>query len=331
MASAPSAHIETNKPMTLKRRRPSFTESDSLKPNVKTSLFEKLLPGRKAIFDKIPSSNKGLAFSGPGIKLGDAGTFSFTTTEKVDKVEVKQDDTTLCARYKKDSRIQGLFDVSATKQFSCTPGFTYLLKYEQTHKGLPAFVIGADYSDKKKGVHATTKFNALTKAFKLSYLHEGGSMGVPKGFRFAADSKCYLDKLASNPETISFNLGFSYENPLGHTGIAYNEAGVVTVTHLKEVCPDLSVGLEVAQNIRGFVGKNVGKTPKMPIVLAANYKINKKTLLRAKLNKDLVLNLGVKKDFSPQFNVAAGTSFDLRNPANALQPPTIGFKVSMKA
>lgn len=328
MTSAPSAHIETNKPMTLSQRRPSFTDSDSLKCNVKTSLFEKLLPARKAIFDKIPSSNKGLSFSGPGIKLGDAGTFSFTTTEKLDKVEVKQDDTTLCARYKKDSRI---FDVTASKQFSCMPGFTYLVKYEQRQKGSPAYVIGADYNDKKKGVHATLKYNALTQAAKLSYLHEGGSMGVPKGFRIAADSKCFLDKLASNPESILFNLGFSYENPLGHTGIAYNQAGVVTVTHLKEVSPDLSVGLEVAQNIRGFVGKDVGKAPKMPIVVAANYKICKKTLLRAKLNKDLVLNLGVKKDFSPQFNVTAGTSFDLRNPANALQPPTVGFKVSMKA
>lgn len=302
------------------QRKLSFCDSDSLKTNHKGSLFEKLFPLRKGLFEKFPSANKGLALSGPGIKVGDSGSFTFSCNEKTDKLDYKGDDgVNVCARYKKDAK---LFDVSVTGK-CCGTGFSYLLKYEERGDAAPHYIVGGEYKDKKHDLHTTYKFNPLTTRAKISVLQEGGHFGLPSGLRIAADTKLFLNQVAK-PEHILFNIGAAYKNPLGQTGVSYNQNGLLTLTHIKQI-DDFQVGFECVQAIHG-PSKKTG--PKMPLVVAANYQVDKTTLVRAKLNKDLFLNVGVKKDFSKNLCLTAGTSWELRN--LSLQVPAFGFKVNMK-
>jgi len=69
------------------QRKPSFNVSTSMDTLYKGSHFERLFPLRKTLFEKFPSANKGLAISGPGIKLGSEGNFSIVSNEKSEKVE----------------------------------------------------------------------------------------------------------------------------------------------------------------------------------------------------------------------------------------------------
>eukprot|EP00397_Hematodinium_sp_SG-2012_P010961 GEMP01011087.1.p1 GENE.GEMP01011087.1~~GEMP01011087.1.p1 ORF type:complete len:306 (+),score=95.86 GEMP01011087.1:72-989(+) len=302
------------------QRKPSFSDSDSLKTNLKNSLFEKLFPLRKGLFEKFPSANKGLAFSGPGIKLGSTGTFTFTTNETSDKVDFKDTNgVQVLARYKKDAK---LFDVSLRGKCNNVEGLTYLVKYEERKENAPHYVFGVDYFHKKSGFQNTMKVNPLTTKVKVSLLHPGGKCGIPEGLRFAADSMVFLNQL-SKPETITFNVGVAYDNPLGLTGVSYNHRGDLTLTHIKKL-DDVTLGVEVGQSVKGNE-----KSPKMPLVAVASYQFDSNTVVRAKINKDLAVNLGIKRDFSKNLNVSLGTTVELQKPM--LQAPAFGFKVTMKA
>eukprot|EP00397_Hematodinium_sp_SG-2012_P043305 GEMP01048116.1.p1 GENE.GEMP01048116.1~~GEMP01048116.1.p1 ORF type:complete len:308 (+),score=61.88 GEMP01048116.1:76-999(+) len=303
------------------QRKPSFSDSDSLKINTKGSHFEKLFPLRKGLFEKFPSANKGLAFSGPGIKVGDGATFTFTSNEKSEKVDFRgKDGINFIARYKRDAK---LFDVSLTGKCETMAGLSYLIKYEERKQAAPHYVFGGTYVSRTTGLQHTFKYNPATTKAKASLLHAGGTCGIPKGLRLAGDTELLLNEMCK-PDHILFNVGLAYDNQLGQTGVSCNQNGEVTLTHVKQAYDKkLVLGAEVVQSICG-----AKKGPKMPMVVAASYQVDTTTLLRAKFNKDLMLNLGVKKDFSKNLSVSVGTSVALQDLST--QVPAFGFKVAMK-
>eukprot|EP00397_Hematodinium_sp_SG-2012_P045586 GEMP01051242.1.p1 GENE.GEMP01051242.1~~GEMP01051242.1.p1 ORF type:complete len:326 (-),score=47.50 GEMP01051242.1:649-1578(-) len=309
--------------MSLQRKL-SFIDSDSLKTNTKGSLFEKLFPLRKGLFEKFPSANKGLAFSGPGINFGTNGTFTFVSSEKSDKVDYKGNDGLIfTARCKRDAK---LFDLVLKGKCDFMDGLSYLVKYEERKEAAPRYVIGGEFTCSKTGFQETFKLDPLTTAAKISLLQVGGKCGIPEGLRFAADTKLFLNQL-SKPEHILFNVGLAYKNSLGQTGVSYNQKSELTITCINQFCDGkLSAGVELGYSISG----GDKKSPKMPLVVAASYQLDKTTLIRAKINKDFALNFGVRKDYSKNLSVTAGTMVDLSKTPTP-QVPAFGFKVTMKA
>eukprot|EP00397_Hematodinium_sp_SG-2012_P043943 GEMP01048960.1.p1 GENE.GEMP01048960.1~~GEMP01048960.1.p1 ORF type:complete len:323 (+),score=74.09 GEMP01048960.1:38-1006(+) len=301
-------------------RKPSFSDSDSLKINLKGSLFEKLFPLRKELFEKYPSANKGLEFSGPGIAFTDGGSFTFTNNKKNDKVHFNPaKGLGFIARYKKDAR---LFDVALKGHCECVDGLSYLVKYEERKEASPHYVIGAEYTCGDTGLQGTVKLNPHTTKTKIAFLCPVGVCGIAQGVRLAGDAKFFLNQL-NNPKHIQFNCGFAYTSPLGEYGASYNHKSEITYTYMKQ-WNDFTVGIEAGQSSR-----RDGKDPKIPLVAALSYRVDENTTLRSKLNNNFMLNLGVKKDFSKSLNVTVGTTVDLRKPV--LQGPAFGFKVTMKA
>lgn len=307
-----------NKPV----RRPSFTVSKSMDTNFKGSLFDKLFPARKALFEKFPSANKGLAISGPGIKLGSDGNFSFVSNEKTEKVEYRnKDGTNFVARYKRDAK---LFDVAFTQKCSAYKNFNYLLKYEERKAASPSFVVGGDFAKGK--FRKTFKINPCTTKTKVSCLYDAPCMMDDKNkVAIAFDSKMFLNNLKALDQ-ISYNVGAVYHHhTLGSAALTYNNLNHLSLTYVKKMGDKLTVGTEFVQAI-GSGGNR--KAPAMPIVLATSYQVEKDLALKAKVNKDLQLNLALKKEFNSNLTVTAGTALHLQG--NLLQCPTFGFKVALK-
>lgn len=304
-------------------RKPSFGVSTSVDTQFKGSYFEKLLPARKALFEKFPSSNKGLAISGPGLKFGGEGNFSFVSNEKSEKAEYKGKDLNFVARYKKDAK---LFDVTLKQEIATSykPKFTYLLKYEERKQDAPSYVVGGDVLV-CKGFQGNVKVNPVTTKLKSSWLYTGGCSWLPDGLTLACDKKLFLNKL--DPAQTQWNVGAAYAHKLGTSAVAYNHKGHVTVTHLKAV-DKLSVGVEYTQQVLPCLGADKSGVSQ-PLVLAASYQVDKTLAVKGKVNKDLQLNLAVKKDFNSNFTVTAGTALHLQG--NVFQAPSFGFKVALKA
>jgi len=301
-----------NKPV----RRPSFTVSNSLDNQWKGSYFEKLFPVRKTLFEKFPSANKGLAISGPGIKLGGDGNFSFVSNEKSEKVEYKKDGMNFTARYKRDAK---LFDVSLLNKCCWVKNFNYLVKYEERKQASPHFVVGGDW--KNGALQANIKINPVTLKMKSSYFYSFPCLINDKNqISIAADKKVNLNKLTSMNDHF-FNVGFAYKHAcLGTYGIAYNDKGHVTVTAAKKI-NNVTFGVEGVHALKD-------KKPAMPICVASIYELDKDTHIKTKLNKDLVLNVAVKKVMSSNVTVVAGTAFPLAG--DLFNAPSFGFKVSLK-
>jgi len=308
-------------------RKPSFGVSTSVDTQFKGSLYEKLLPARKALFEKFPSSNKGLAMSGPGLKFGGDGNFSFVSNEKSEKAEYKGKDMNFVARYKRDAK---LFDVTLKQEIatSMKPKFTYLLKYEERKQDAPSYVIGGDVVI-CKGFQGNIKVNPVTTKLKTSWLYNGGCAWIPEGLTLAADKKLFLNTpgFANLCAKTQWNVGAAYSHKLGTSAVSYNHKGHVTVTHLKAV-DKLSVGVEYTHQVPFALGEDTS-APTQPLVLAAIYQVDKTLALKGKVNKDLQLNLAVKKDFNSNFTVTAGTAIHLQG--NVFKAPSFGFKVALKA
>jgi len=306
------------------QRKPSFNVSTSMDTLYKGSHFERLFPLRKTLFEKFPSANKGLAISGPGIKLGSEGNFSFVSNEKSEKVEYKGQDLFFVARYKRDAK---LFDVTLKQaiETSLKPKFSYLLKYEERKQDAPSYVVGGDV-EFCKGLNLNFKLNPVTTKGKISWLcSKGACKGMPEGLSIACDKKFYLNKIAQ-PEHALWNFGIAYDHALGTTAVSYNSKGHVTITQAKTK-DKLSVGVEYTQQVMPALGAD--KTaPTQPVVLAAMYQVDKSLAVKGKLNKDLQLNLAVKKEFSNNLTVTAGTSLGLQG--KNMQTPAFGFKVALK-
>lgn len=300
-----------NKPV----RKPSFVVSNSLDNQWKGSYFEKLFPVRKTLFEKFPSANKGLAISGPGIKLGSDGNFSFVSNEKSEKVEYKKDGMNFTARYKKDAK---LFDVSLLQKCSWCTNFNYLVKYEERKEASPHFVVGGDW--KNGAFQGNAKINPVTLKFKSSYLYAAPCMFNEKNqFSVAADCKKNLKNLSMND--VFFNVGLAYKHAcLGTFGLAYNDKGHMTVTAAKKM-DNITLGIEGVHALKA-------KQPAMPLCVAGIYELDKETHIKTKLNKDLVLNVALKKVLSGNVTVVAGTAFPLTG--DLFNAPAFGFKVSLK-
>lgn len=305
-----------NKPV----RKPSFVVSKSLDTNFKGSLFDKLFPARKTLFEKFPSSNKGLAISGPGIKLGSEGNFSFVSNEKTDKVEYKgKEGVNFSARFKRDAK---LFDVSLVSKCSCYPQFNYLVKYEERKAASPSYVVGLDW--KHGPFQKTFKINPVTTKMKCSSLYTADcKVDCKNKVAAAIDAKLFLNNIKAFDQ-IAYNVGFRYDHHnLGSACAAYNHLGNVTLTYLKKI-DKLTAGIEFSHN----VSSNPNNGPTMPLVLSSIYQIDKETALKVKMNKDLQLNLAVKKEFNSNLVVTAGTALNLQG--NLFQAPSFGFKVALK-
>lgn len=305
---------DANKPV----RKPSFTVSNAMDTQWKGSLFDKLFPLRKSLFEKFPSANKGLAISGPGIKLGAGGNFSFVSNEKTDKVEYKESGMNFVARYKRDAK---LFDVALKTNCPQYPAFNYLVKYEERKDG-SQFILGGDF--KTGGFEKNFKFNPLTLRAKASCLYSAPCMLYPDNkVNLAADSKFNLKQL--NAADTSFNVGAAYTYKcLGTFAASYNHNGQLTLTAAKKMDNGFTFGIESVH----ACNSDPKKSPKQPLVVASIYEMDKTTAIKTKLNKDLQLNLAVKKEFNSNLTVVCGTAVNLQG--NLFAPPTLGFKVTLK-
>jgi len=309
----------------------SFVDLDTMKPNMKGSFIEKLLPLRKGLFEKFPVASKGLAISGPGIKFGDAqgdvgnGHFSFTANEKSEKVEFtgnKKEGYHVAARFKRDAN---QFDVALRGK--CNDTNNYLIKYEERQQKSPTYVLGWDMTHKSTGAKSVIKVDPLTTRVKHSISLPGGNYGIPKDMRFAADYKLFMNDLSSG-KGILYNVGVGYDTPVGQVGIALNQKHEVTLTHIKRV-DKVQVGVELAHNVEQLMK---GKSPSVPpFVVAASYDVDPSLTVRGKINHNMEVSLGVKKDFNKHVNISLGTAVQARNLQDVLmRPPAFGFKMTLK-
>jgi len=285
---------------------PTFTENDSVKETWKNSVFKNLFSDRKKLFDSYPNVNKGLVFSDPTIKFG-SGSYSFKTSDVVDKATYKHKDHEFQARYKKDAK---KFDVSFRQKMS--NNYTALFKYENRGGNEANYVIGCDFD--QCGVLGNAKFNPFTGIFKTSAQYDLNK--IVDGVKVAGDLKIKTKFLDEKP---AFNVGMVYDSGFGVSGLAFNHKGQLTANHYVKVDKNLSAAVEFVEPTNGGDRQ---------LAIAAGYKIDNEHEVRGRFNKKGELSMALKKDFSPQCSVQLGTVLDTTNPI--LKAPLIGFKLNAK-
>lgn len=301
-----------------KTSNPVYPENDSVNGLYKGSLFKSLFKDRKVLLDGYPAVKKGLAFPEPCLKFG-SSSYTFKTTDVVDKVSCKHDDKEFQARYKKKTE---QFDLSC--KVNCCPGVYTLMKYEERALSAgPAYVVGLDIL--KGAVALNGKFNMHTGAVKASALWNTQDSLV-KGLKIAGDYKLANVYAISNVFN-SYNLGFSYATGAGLTAVAFNgEKQLITLNHSLQVDKKISAILEAV------VGASKEKTP--AVAVGIGYQLDKEHQLRVRVNHNAQIQCCIKKDFSPNLSLLAATTVDLGPKSSGLTglmtTPAFGFKVVTK-
>lgn len=291
----------------------AYTENNSVKECWKNSMFKGFFNDRKKLFDEksYPAVGKGLKLSDPTIKFG-GGSYTFKTSEKVDKATWKDGNREFQARYKKDSK---KFDISVKE--NVTEGVVGLVKYENRgDAAAPNYVVGVDFSN-KCGFQGNAKYNPFTQNFKASGIYDAGKF-LP-GALLGGDLKTELP-LSGAPK---FNLGVVYKSQFGTTGAAFNDDGLLTVNHVLQVDKNLSTGIEFVQSTKDAKAAN-------PLSLGVAYKIDGEHDVKARLNKGGEMSVALTKKFSSDCGLTLGTVVDVSKPDALFKAPCFGFKLDAK-
>lgn len=289
----------------------NFAENDHNKGNFKASLHNGLFKDRKNLLEGYPAVKKGLAFPEPCLKFG-SSTYTFKTTEVVDKVSCKHEGKEFVARYKKDT---GVWDLSM-KAPIC-PGFSGLVKYEE-RGAAPCYVFGVDM--KKGDLMANCKMNPATGAFKKSWMYDAGSMVA--GVKLAGDCKFNFFELGNLP-AMKWNMGAAYASPAGLTAVAFNDKRIATLNHSLSINKSTNAILELCQGVGDA-------KPNSAISVAVAHQWDKEHQVRVRANQKGHVQVCVKKDFSPSLSLLFATCVDASNPASMTKVPSFGFKVCTK-
>lgn len=297
----------------MKASQPSFTESDTVNGSYKGSLFKGLFKDRKTLLDGYPAVKKGMAFPEPSLKFG-GSSYTFKTTDVVDKVSCKADDQEFQARYKKET---GKWDISVKNK--CCPGVVALVKYEERGSGMPHYVAGVDFVKNALAVNA--KFKPATGVMKASCSYDAAQ--VLKGMKLGADLKCNVMDL--NPALMKYNLGLNYSSGVGLTALAVNDKALITLNHSLKIDNRTSAIVEAVASAGGDTA------PTCPLTVGVGYQLDKNHELRARVNQVGQVQVCVKKDFSPNLSLLFATCVDVNKMQSLTQLPAFGFKVVTKA
>jgi hypothetical protein len=287
--------------------------TESVNEVYNSSLFKNLFKQRNTLLleKTFPKVEKGLALPELSQKIG-AATYSFKLNDVADKVTVKTGDKEVTAKCKKDTK---KFDI-AVKQKVAT-GVSMLVKYEERGSE-QKYVFGGAYTAKGlmglSSVDIDAKFNPFTGFFKASTM-----MDIAAGVQAAADFKVNKNDL-SKP---LFNAGILYKSPFGSTNVSYShKAKMCTVSHFTDSLgvKGLSVAAEYVQGLE--------KAPKSPVVVGCGYKIDAEHTVKARVNKDLGIQVLLEKELAKGCSFMFATAFDLKNPASL--NPSFGVKVVAK-
>lgn len=292
----------------------AFTaNTESVNEVYNNSLFKNLFKQRNTLLlDKtFPKTEKGLALPELSQRIG-AATYSFKLNDVADKVTVKTGDKEVVAKYKKDTK---KFDISVKQKMAT--GVSMLVKYEE-RGGDQKYVFGGAYTAKGlmglSSVDLDAKFNPFTGFLKASTM-----MDIAAGVQAAADLKVNKNDL-SKP---LFNAGILYKSPFGATNVSYShKAKFLTVSHFMDSLPvkGLTVAAEYVQGLE--------KAPKCPVAVGAGYKIDAEHTVKARVNKDLGIQVLLEKELAKGCSFLFATAFDLKNPASL--NPSFGVKVVAK-
>jgi hypothetical protein len=289
----------------------NFEENNTVGGNYKGSLFKGLFKDRKNLLEGYPAVKKGLAFPEPCLKFG-SSTYTFKTTEVVDKVQCKHDGKEFIARYKKDT---GVWDISM-KAPMC-PGFSGLVKYEE-RGAAPCYVLGLDM--RKGDLTANMKVNPASGQFKKSWMYDCAAMAA--GVKLAGDVKFNLYDMG-NMAAMKWNMGGAYASGAGLTAVAFNEKKIVTVNHSLSINKSTSAILELCASVGDA-------KPATPMSVAVAHQYDKEHQIRVRGNQKGQVQVCVKKDFSPSLSLLFATTVDASNPASCMKVPAFGFKVCTK-
>lgn len=288
----------------------SFAESDSTGGCYKGSLFKNLFKDKKAVLEGYPAVKKGLAFPEPCLKFG-SSTYTFKTTDMVDKVSCRYEDKELTARFKKDT---AKWDIFYKAKFC--PGFFIFSKYEERGEGAPYYVCGTDLTSGP--VAMNVKVNAGTGFLKKSLMFD--AKDYLQGLKLACDFKANLMDL--NPALFAYNFGMSYASPLGTSVLAFGSKNKVTLNHAVPIDSKTTAVMEV-------VG-SAGEKANFPLAVGVSHQYDKAHQLRVRTNNVGQVQCCVKKDFSPNLSLLIATCIDMKDTKSILKTPSFGFKVVTK-
>ncbi|CAD7941045.1 unnamed protein product [Amoebophrya sp. A120] len=289
----------------------SFSETDTTGGVYKGSLFKSLFKDKKTVLEGYPAVKKGLAFPEPCLKFG-SSTYTFKTTDVVDKISCKYDDKELTARYKKGT---GKWDLFCKVKYC--PGFFLFTKYEEKGEPLPYYVCGTDIASGPLSLNL--KGNAGTGLLKTSCLYD--AKDVLAGLKVAADFKCNMMDL--NPALFGYNLGCSYASPAGTTVLAVGSKKKATLNHSVAIDAKTTAVMEVVASLGGDKGA-------MPLSLGVCHQYDKQHQLRVRTNQAGQVQCCLKKDFSPNLSLLMATCVDVKDSKSMLKTPSFGFKVVTK-
>lgn len=291
----------------------TFTaNTESVNEVYNNSLFKNLFKQRNTLLlDKtFPKTEKGLALPELSQRIG-AATYSFKLNDVADKVTVKTGDKEVVAKYKKDTK---KFDISVKQKMAT--GVSMLVKYEE-RGGEQKYVFGVAYTAKGlmglSSVDLDAKFNPFTGNLKASTM-----MDIAAGVQAAADLK--VNKNDMKP---LFNAGILYKSPFGSTNVSYShKAKMITVSQFMDSLPikGMCCAVEYVQGLE--------KAPKCPVAVGAGYKIDAEHTIKARVNKDMGVQVLLEKELAKGCSFLFATAFDLKNPAS--MNPSFGVKVVAK-
>jgi len=290
----------------------NFTENDSLGGNFKASLFKTLFKDRRTLLEGYPAVKKGLAFPEPCLKFG-SSTYTFKTTEVVDKVNCRFENKEFVARYKKDT---GVWDLSFKQPLMS--GIKALVKYEE-RGAAPCYVFGVDAV--KGPLQWNAKVNPASGQVKKSWLYNCND--IAKGVTFAGDCKLNLFTL-SDFSKCKWNVGLSYASGAGLTAAAFNHNKIVTVNHSLNLDKGTQAILELAASVGDVKATS-------PLTVGVAHQYDKEHQIRVRGNQKGQVQVCVKKDFSPSLSVLFATCLDASDPKNLTRVPAFGFKVCTKS
>ncbi|CAD7956828.1 unnamed protein product [Amoebophrya sp. A25] len=260
-----------------------FAETDAPDGVYKGSLFKGLFKDKKAVLDGFPAVGKGLAFPEPCLKFG-SSTYTFKTSDVVDKVSCKFEDKELVARYKKDTSKWDVF----CKVKHC-PGLFLFGKYEEKGEGVPFYVVGADVTYGPMMMNLKTNFG--TGLFKKSFSFDASE--YLKGLKIAGDLKGNAKDL--NPALFAYNCGLSYSSQMGTTVLGVSSKKKCVLNHALKVDSKTTAVVEVVAS--------AGNSKSFPLTMGVSHQYDKAHQVKVRANNVGHVQCCLKKDVSPNLSL----------------------------
>jgi len=103
--------------------------------------------------------------------------------------------------------------------------------------------------------------------------------------------------ILTQPNKWRFNLGANYKHNFGTTCLAYNNTGLVTVSHVYSPDKNLTIGTEIVQALP--LGAGAAIVPRCPFTFAAGYQVDNQTHFKARVNNSKQVHTCLTRNFSP--------------------------------